>query len=77
MEAIGQQFFNLAIMEQALPLMLWGLRQTVVHLPDGRSAWASRRARLCTVVARIDRAPCVGRRSSGSISFAPCRRWCC
>ena len=30
MEAIGQQFFNLAIMERALPLLLMGLRQTVV-----------------------------------------------
>jgi polar amino acid transport system permease protein len=30
MEAIGQQFFNLAIMERALPLLLMGLRQTVL-----------------------------------------------
>jgi polar amino acid transport system permease protein len=30
MEAIGQQFFNLAIMERALPLLLMGLRQTVI-----------------------------------------------
>jgi polar amino acid transport system permease protein len=30
MEAIGQQFFNLAIMEKALPLLLMGLRQTIV-----------------------------------------------
>src|SRR5271165_7553591 len=30
MEAIGQQFFNLAIMERALPLLLTGLRLTVV-----------------------------------------------
>ena len=30
MEAIGQQFFNLAIMERALPLLLMGLRQTIV-----------------------------------------------
>jgi polar amino acid transport system permease protein len=30
MEAIGQQFFNLAIMEKALPLLLMGLRQTVI-----------------------------------------------
>ena len=30
MEAIGQQFFNLAIMERALPLLLMGLRQTIL-----------------------------------------------
>jgi polar amino acid transport system permease protein len=30
MEAIGQQFFNVAIMERALPLLLMGLRQTIV-----------------------------------------------
>ena len=30
MEAIVQQFFNLAIMEQALPLILSGLKQTIV-----------------------------------------------
>jgi polar amino acid transport system permease protein len=30
MEALGQQFFNLAIMERALPLLLMGLRQTVI-----------------------------------------------
>ena len=30
MEAIVQQFFNLAIMEQALPLILSGLEQTIV-----------------------------------------------
>ena len=30
MEAIGQQFFNLAIMERAVPLLLMGLRQTIV-----------------------------------------------
>jgi polar amino acid transport system permease protein len=30
MEAITQQFFNLAIMEQALPLILAGLKQTVI-----------------------------------------------
>jgi polar amino acid transport system permease protein len=30
MELIAQQFFNLAIMERSLPLMLAGLRQTVV-----------------------------------------------
>ena len=30
MEAIIQQFFNLAIMEQALPLILTGLRQTII-----------------------------------------------
>ena len=30
MEALAQQFFNLAIMEQALPLVLMGLRQTIV-----------------------------------------------
>jgi polar amino acid transport system permease protein len=30
MEAIIQQFFNLAIMEQALPLILAGLRQTII-----------------------------------------------
>ncbi len=30
MEAIGQQFFNLAIMERALPLLLMGLRQTII-----------------------------------------------
>ena len=30
MEAISQQFFNLAIMERALPLLLMGLRQTVL-----------------------------------------------
>ena len=30
MEAIMQQFFNLAIMEQALPLILTGLRQTII-----------------------------------------------
>jgi polar amino acid transport system permease protein len=30
MEAIAQQFFNLAIMERALPLLLMGLRQTVI-----------------------------------------------
>src|SRR5437588_981226 len=30
MEAIGQQSFNLAIMERALPLLLMGLRQTVL-----------------------------------------------
>jgi polar amino acid transport system permease protein len=30
MEAIGQQFLNLAIMERALPLLLMGLRQTVI-----------------------------------------------
>jgi polar amino acid transport system permease protein len=30
MEALGQQFFNLAIMEKALPLLLMGLRQTLI-----------------------------------------------
>ena len=30
MEAIVQQFFNLAIMQQALPLILTGLRQTII-----------------------------------------------
>ena len=30
MEAISQQFFNLAIMEQALPLILAGLKQTII-----------------------------------------------
>ena len=30
MEAIVQQFFNLAIMERALPLILAGLEQTIV-----------------------------------------------
>jgi polar amino acid transport system permease protein len=30
MDAIGQQFFNLAIMAQALPLVLEGLKQTVI-----------------------------------------------
>jgi polar amino acid transport system permease protein len=30
MEALVQQFFNLAIMERALPLVLMGLRQTIV-----------------------------------------------
>jgi polar amino acid transport system permease protein len=30
MEAITQQFFNLAIMEQALPLILAGLKQTII-----------------------------------------------
>jgi polar amino acid transport system permease protein len=30
MEAIAQQFFNFAIMERALPLLLMGLRQTLV-----------------------------------------------
>ncbi len=30
MDAIGQQFFNLAIMERALPLLLMGLRQTII-----------------------------------------------
>jgi polar amino acid transport system permease protein len=30
MEAIAQQFFNLAIMERALPLLLMGLRQTIL-----------------------------------------------
>ncbi len=30
MEALLQQFFNLAIMERALPLVLMGLRQTIV-----------------------------------------------
>jgi len=30
MEAIAQQFFNLAIMERALPLLLTGLKQTIL-----------------------------------------------
>jgi polar amino acid transport system permease protein len=30
MEAMAQQFFNLAIMERALPLLLMGLRQTIL-----------------------------------------------
>jgi polar amino acid transport system permease protein len=30
MEALGQQFFNLSIMQTALPLLLLGLRQTLV-----------------------------------------------
>ena len=30
MEALVQQFFNLAIMERALPLVLAGLEQTIV-----------------------------------------------
>ena len=30
MEAIAQQFFNLAIMERALPLLLMGLKQTIL-----------------------------------------------
>ena len=30
MEAIVQQFFNLAIMERALPLVLSGLKETIV-----------------------------------------------
>ena len=30
MEALRQQFFNLAIMERALPLLLMGLRQTAL-----------------------------------------------
>ena len=30
MDALVQQFFNLAIMERALPLVLMGLKQTVI-----------------------------------------------
>ena len=30
MEALVQQFFNLAIMERALPLVLMGLKQTIL-----------------------------------------------
>ena len=30
MEAIRQQFFNLSIMEQAFPLILAGLKQTII-----------------------------------------------
>jgi polar amino acid transport system permease protein len=30
MEALGEQFFNVAIMEKALPLLLMGLRQTLI-----------------------------------------------
>ena len=30
MEAIVQQFFNIAIMEQAFPLILSGLKQTII-----------------------------------------------
>jgi polar amino acid transport system permease protein len=30
MEAMAQQFFNLAVMERALPLLLMGLRQTIL-----------------------------------------------
>ena len=30
MEALAQQFFNLAIMERALPLVLMGLKQTII-----------------------------------------------
>ena len=33
MEAIAQQFLNLAIMERALPLLLMGLRQTAILCP--------------------------------------------
>jgi hypothetical protein len=41
MEAIVQQFFNLAIMEQALPLILSGLEQTILLCLIVTSAWGT------------------------------------
>ena len=76
MEAITQQFFNLAIMEQALPLVLAGLKQTIIIclivIPLGLVGGLA--FALCRFRAF---APCAGRRSRGSISSAPFRRWCC
>ena len=76
MDAIVQQFFNLAIMERALPLILQGLRQTLmlclIVIPLGLAGG------LVFALTSLLRASqrCAGRRSSGSISFAPSRHWC-
>ena len=77
MEAIVQQFFNLAIMERALPLVLSGLQQTIILcllvIPLGLVGGSDRsRSSRCRARAR-----CAGRRLRESISFAPFRRWCC
>ena len=77
MDLIVQQFFNLAIMEQALPLVLAGLQQTIIIcllvIPLGLVGGSGRsRSSRCRARAR-----CAGRRLRQSISSAPFRRWCC
>jgi polar amino acid transport system permease protein len=63
MEAIRQQFFNLSIMEQAFPLILAGLKQTII---------------ICLIVIPLGLAGGLAfARSLGLTSFAPFRRWCC
>ena len=75
MDALVQQFFNLAIMQQALPIILQGLGQTLliclIVVPLGlRAGWSfaltslsrSRTVRWAAIAV--------------SISSAPFRRWC-
>lgn len=76
MEAIRQQFFNLSIMEQAFPLILAGLKQTIIIclivIPLGLAGG------LAFALSSLSRfVPFAGRRSLGLTSFAPFRRWCC
>ena len=75
MDAIVQQFFNLAIMEQALPLILTGLKQT---LSFARSLFRSDLAGgLAFALTSLSRARTVRWAAiAGSISFAPSRHWC-
>ena len=77
MDSIAQQFFNLAIMERALPLVLAGLQQTIILcllvIPLGLAGGLAVRAGLAVAVARR----CAGRRLRQSISSVPFRRWCC
>jgi len=76
METIVQQFFNLAIMERALPLVLAGLEQTIVIclivIPLGLAGG------LAFAIISLSRLRAyAGRRLHGSISFVPFRRSCC
>ena len=77
MEAIIQQFFNLAIMERALPLLLMGLRQTVLLclmvIPLGLAGGLAVRAAVALALSLR----CAGRPLQASTSFAPFRRSCC
>ena len=77
MDAIVQQFFNLDIMGKALPLVLAGLKQTLVIclvvIPLGLAGG------LAFALLSLSRS---ARRALGgdrrrSISFARFRRWCC
>jgi polar amino acid transport system permease protein len=71
---IVQQFFNLAIMERALPLVLAGLRQTIILclivIPLGLAGG------LTFALVSLSRSrACAGPRLRELTSSAPFRRW--